>query len=444
MIVVLGGGPAGRTAAITLALGGREVTLVEKNGIGGQCLHYGCMVVCALNEAARVLTSARRLEDLGIIDSVPCIRFSTLLSEMKVIQDKIAGILDSETRGSGVTILYGKEGRIEGTSVFIDDERIPADAVIAATGSHPVIPDVPGIRTEGIFTPHTLSQMSDLPDEMVIIGGGIMAAEFSYIFQEFGTHVHLVSRSSLLKNLDPKLMPMIRKELGSTAIHENTTLLTIEREDNNSHVHLKGSKGSYEILCNAVFIAAGLVPRSEMLTGIDKRSNGEVVVDTRMRTSVKGVFACGDVTGSPRLTPVARREGFVAAENILGRDEVMDYTAIPQSMSLFNEYAFVETDTSCAASASLPGPAGPGTFWAVPSGMTGFGKVSIEPESGQICGIETVGPGAGIIAAYSAFLIREGIGVQEFDRFLEVHPTTDGVYPLMKFLAGKLKQERSP
>ena len=76
--------------------------------------------------------------------------------------------------------------------------------------------------------------------------------------------------------------------------------------------------------------------------------------------------------------------------------------------------------------------------------MTGFGKVSIEPESGQICGIETVGPGAGIIAAYSAFLIREGIGVQEFDRFLEVHPTTDGVYPLMKFLAGKLKQERSP
>ncbi len=442
MIVVLGGGPAGRTAAITLALGGLDVTLIEKNGIGGQCLHYGCMVVCALNEAARVLTSARRLDDLGVIENVPRIRFPALLYEMKAIQDKIAGILDAETRGSGVSIVYGKEGRIDGTSVFIDGERFAADAVIAATGSRPAIPDVPGINTEGVYTPHTLGQMSCLPDEMVIIGGGIMAAEFSYIFQEFGTHVHLVSRSGLLKNLDPKLIPMIRKELGNTSIHENTSLISIEREETISQVHLKGSKGAYEIPCDAVFIAAGLIPRSEMIHGIEKRSNGEIVVDARMRTSAKGIYACGDVTGSPCLTPVARREGFVAAQNILGRDEVMDYAAVPQSMSLFNEYAFVETDTSCAATASLPGPAGPGTFWAVPSGMTGFAKVSVDPETGHLCGVESVGPAAGIIAAYQAFLMRQGIGIYEFDKFFEVHPMTDGVYPLMKFMAGKL--ERKP
>ena len=442
MIVVLGGGPAGRTAAITLALGGLDVTLVEKNGIGGQCVHYGCMVVCALNEAARVLTSARRLEGLGVIENVPRIRFPALLYEMKSIQDKITEILDAETRGSGVSIMYGKEGRIDGTSVFIDGERFAADAVIAATGSRPAIPDVPGINTEGVYTPHTLSQMSCLPDEMVIVGGGIMAAEFSYIFQEFGTHVHLVSRSGLLKNLDPKLIPMIRKELGNTSIHENTSLISIEREENFSQVNLKGSKGAFEIPCDAVFIAAGLIPRSEMIHGIEKRSNGEIVVDARMRTSAKGIYACGDVTGSPCLTPVARHEGFVAAQNILGRDAVMDYTAVPQSMSLFNEYAFVGTDTTCAATASLPGPAGPGTFWAVPSGMTGFAKVSVDPETGHLCGVESVGPAAGIIAAYQAFLMRLGIGIYEFEKFFEVHPMTDGVYPLMKFMAGKL--ERKP
>jgi dihydrolipoamide dehydrogenase len=361
---------------------------------------------------------------------------------MKTVQDKIAGILDAETRGAGVTILYGKEGRIEGKSVYLDGERIPADAVIAATGSRPAIPDVPGIGTEGVYTPHTLSLMPEVPDDMVIIGGGIMAAEFSYIFQEFGSRVHLVSRSALLKNLDPKLLPFVRKELEHTCIHENTSLLSIEREGKVSQVHLKGCEGSFEISCDAVFVAAGLAPRSEMLTGIEKRTNGEVVVDMRMRTSVEGVYACGDVTGSPRLTPVARREGFVAAENILGRDESMDYTAIPQSMSLFNEYAFVETDTSCAATASLPGPAGPGTFWSVPYGMTGFAKVSIDPETGQLCAVEAVGPAAGIITAYQAFLMREGIGVHEFEKFMEVHPMTDGVYPLMKFIAGKLKQGR--
>ena len=442
MIVVLGGGPAGRTAAITLALGGREVTLVEKNGIGGQCLHYGCMMVCALNEAARALTSARHLHELGIIDSVPAIRFPTLLSEMKTIQDKIAGILDAETRGCGVAIVYGKEGSINGTSVFLDGEKIDTDAVIAATGSRPAIPDVPGIDTEGVYTPHTISRMHELPEEMVIIGGGVMAAEFAYIFQEFGSHVHLVSRSSLLKSLDPKILPLVRRELEATRIQEHTTLLSINREDDISRVSLRSKEGSFEIPCDAVLVAAGLSPCSEMLTGIKKRSNGEVVVDRQMRTSVRGVYACGDVIGSPRLTPVARREGFVAAENILGREECMDYTAIPQSMSLFNEYAFVETDTSCAAAASLPGPAGPGTFWSVPSGMTGFAKVSVDPETGQLCGVESVGPAAGVIAAYQAFLMREGIGVHEFEKFMEVHPMTDGVYPLMKFIAGKLKQER--
>jgi dihydrolipoamide dehydrogenase len=442
MIVVLGGGPAGRTAAITLALGGRDVTLVEKNEIGGQCLHYGCMMVCALNEAARTLTSARHLHELGIIDTVPGIRFPSLLSEMKAVQDKIAGILDAETRGSGVTVLYGKEGSIEGTSVFLDGEKIAADAVIAATGSRPAIPDVPGMGTEGVYTPHTLSRMQDLPGEMVIIGGGIMATEFSYIFQEFGSRIHLVSRSGFLKNLDPKLLQLVRRELETTRIHENTSLLSIGREDDRARVHLRGREGAFGIPCDAVLIAAGLVPRSEMISGIEKRKNGEVIVDKRMRTSVGGVYACGDVTGSPLLTPVARREGFVAAQNILGRDEVMDYTAIPQSMSLFNEYAFVETDTSCAASASLPGPAGPGTFWSVPSGTTGFAKVSVDPETGLLCGVESVGPSAGIIAAYQAFLMREGIGVYEFEKFMEVHPMTDGVYPLMKFIAGKLKQER--
>jgi dihydrolipoyl dehydrogenase len=443
MIVVLGGGPAGRTAAITLALGGREVTLVEKNEIGGQCLHYGCMMVCALNEAARTLTQAHRLYELGIIDTIPRIRFPKLLSEMKAIQDKIAGILDAETRGSGVTILYGKEGSIAGTSVFLDGEKVAADAVIAATGSRPAIPDVPGIGTAGVYTPHSLSRMQDLPEEMVIIGGGIMAAEFTYIFQEFGSRIHLVSRSGLLKNLDPNLLQMARKELEPTCIHENTHLLSIEREDDISRVHLRGHEGAFEIPCDAVLVAAGLAPRSELLAGMEKRKNGEVVVDMRMRTSVRGVYACGDVTGSPLLTPIARREGFVAAENILGRDEVMDYTAIPQFMSLFNDYAFVEKETSCTASASLPGPAGPGTFWSVPSGRTGYAKVSVDTETGQLCGVGSVGPAAGVIAAYQAFLMREGIGVNEFEKFIEVHPTTDGVYPLMKFMAGKLKGRRT-
>jgi dihydrolipoamide dehydrogenase len=439
MNVILGGGPAGRTAAVHLALNGEEVTLVEKGEIGGQCLHYGCMMVCALNEAARARTTARNLHDLGIFTSLPEIRFPGLLSQMKEVQEKIARILDAETRAAGVSLIYGQEGRVENGRVIIGDEEVDADSIIIATGSRPNIPAVPGITRAGVYTPQTLSGMAHLPANLVIIGGGIMAAEFAYIFQEFGANVHLVSRSGFLKNLDSTLAALARKELSGTEILEDTTLKTVTGETRVEGVHLGGKEGYIDICCDTVLLAAGLTARSEMISGVEKNPEGEIRVDRRMRTSASGIYACGDVTGSPRLTPVARHEGFVAAENILGREREMDYSAIPQSMNLFHEYAFVETDNPCAVTATVPGPAGPGTFWSVPSGRTGFARVSADPDTGTLCGIATAAPSGGIIAAYQAFLMRQGIGVTSFDDFIEVHPMADGIYPLIKYLSGKFR-----
>ncbi len=123
MIVVLGGGPAGRIASIRLASAGKEVRLIERGGIGGQCLHFGCMPVCALNDVARSIHSARKFQHLGIIDSAPDINFSTMLSEMHAIQAKIASVLDTETKSAGVDIIYGKTGRLEGKTVFLEMRR---------------------------------------------------------------------------------------------------------------------------------------------------------------------------------------------------------------------------------------------------------------------------------------------------------------------------------
>jgi dihydrolipoamide dehydrogenase len=441
MIVVLGGGPAGRTAAVHLALNGEEVTLIEKGGIGGQCLHCGCMMVCALNDVARLLHSTRNLEQIGVLDSQSQINFPTLLHKMGEVQEKIAGILDAETKGAGVDIIYGREGKIQGKDVFLDNERIAGDTVIAATGSGPNIPQVLGTGLLGVYNPHTLSAMPSLPDDMVIVGGGIMATEFAYIFCQFGSRVHLVARTGLLRSLDPKLIGPARKELDGVCIHEQTRLLSINGDEKVEGITVEGTDGRLTIPCDTVFIAAGLVPRSDTIDGPRKGRHGEILVDRQMRTSVDGLYACGDVTGSPCLTPVARREGFVAAENILGHETFMDYSNIPQFLALFNEYAFVETDNPCAVSVSLPGPAGPGTFWSVLSGMTGFAKISVDPDTGELCGMHAAAPSAGIIAAYQAFLMKKGITVKDFEDFVEVHPMTDGVYPLIKFVAGKLEKD---
>jgi dihydrolipoamide dehydrogenase len=441
MIIVLGGGPAGRTAAVHLALNGEEVTLIEKGGIGGQCLHYGCMMVCALNDVARLLHSTRGLHQLGVLETTPRINFPVLLREMKEIQEKIAGILDAETKGAGVNIIYGKEGKIQDKNVLVDGERIPGDTVIAATGSVPNTPIVRGIGLSGVFNPHTLSAMPSLPQDIVIVGGGIMAAEFAYIFSQFGSRVHMIARTGLLKSIDPKLISLARKELGEVCIHENTQLLDINGEEHVEGATVEGPGGRLTIPCDTVFIAAGLVPRTDSIEGPKKGKTGEIIVDRQMRTSVEGLYACGDVTGSPCLTPVARREGYVAAENILGRQTFMDYSNIPQFIALLNEHAFVETNNTCAVRVTLPGPAGPGTFWSVLSGMTGIAKISVDPDSGVLCGIHVSAPSAGIITAYQAFLMKKGITVKDFDDFIEVHPMSDGVYPLMKFVAGKLEKD---
>lgn len=442
MIVVLGGGPAGRIASIRLASAGKEVDLIERGGIGGQCLHFGCMPVCALNDAARMIHSARTFQNLGIIDAVPGINFFRIFSGMHAIQEKIASVLDTETRSAGVNIIYGKTGRLEGKKVFVGDEQVDAEAVIAATGSRPNIPDIRGIDLKGVYTPHTLSQMKKLPKKLAIIGGGVMSAEFAYIFCMFGSEVTLISRSSFLKNTDKHLRALAIKELGGVEIREDTTVRSLTGRSRINAVHVRADDKDAAVDADAVLIAAGLVPRSEMLQGVKKGTIGEVIVDRHMQTSVPGVYACGDVIGPPYLTPVARYQGIVAADTILGKPRAMDMRYIPQSINLAHELAFCTHETEGAASFAIPGPAGPGTFWSVPSGDTGLAKVFVDPESGALKGICAAGPGGGLIAGYMAFLMKRQFSVQDFEEFIEVHPSSDGIYGLLKYTSDTLKKRK--
>jgi dihydrolipoamide dehydrogenase len=442
MIVVLGGGPAGRIASIRLASAGKDVDLIERGGIGGQCLHFGCMPVCALNDAARLIHSARTFQNLGIIDTVPDINFSKIFSGMHAIQEKIASVLDTETRSTGVNIVYGKTGRLKGKRVFVGDEQVDAEAVIAATGSRPNIPDISGIDLKGVYTPHTLFQLKKLPKKLAIIGGGVMSAEFAYIFCMFGSDVTLISRSSFLKNTDKHLRALAIKELGGVEIREDTTVKSLAGGSRVNAVRIRAPDKEDTVDADAVLIAAGLLPRSEMLQGVKKGTIGEVIVDRHMQTSVPGVYACGDVIGPPYLTPVARYQGIVAADTILGKPRTMDMRYIPQSINLAHELAFCAPETEGAASLAIPGPAGPGTFWSVPSGDTGLAKVFVDSESGALRGICAAGPGGGLIAGYMAFLMKHQFSVQDFEEFIEVHPSTDGICGLLKYTSDMLEKRK--
>ncbi|MDD1681699.1 MAG: FAD-dependent oxidoreductase, partial [Methanoregula sp.] len=282
MIVILGGGPAGRIASIRLATAGKQVTLVEHGGIGGQCLHSGCMPVCALNDVARLIHATRDLRNLGVVDGVPVPDFPALLTKMGEIQQKIASILDEETRSAGVDIIYGRTGRFDGERTWAGNEQLKAEAVIAATGSRPFVPQIPGIDLPGVFISRTLPEMKKLPKKLAIIGGSVAAAEFAYIFRNFGCDVTILSRSTFLKESDSHIRTLAVKELAGITIRENTPVVSIRGKDRVDSVLTPLG----EVEADAVFLAAGLVPNSEMLNGVKKGSLGEVMVDYRMRTSI--------------------------------------------------------------------------------------------------------------------------------------------------------------
>ncbi len=444
MILVIGGGPAGRTAAVHLASAGREVTLVEGGGLGGQCLHHGCMVVCALNDIARSLHTCREMHRQGITDSVPSPDLATLWVRMREVQDKIEQVLLEETRSSGVTVVRGERARINGRSITLGQETIIPESLIIATGSRPRIPDIPGTALQGVYNAHTLNTLRHVPETVAILGCGVMAAEWAYIFREFGSEVHLLCRSEFLKDLDPHLRVQAGRELEGVVIHEGLEMREIRRGKHGIAAFFSQNGNKGVIGADALLVAAGLVPASENITGIEKGPGGEIQTNNHMMTSVEGVYACGDVTGPPCLTPVARRQGLIAAAHILGEAAPEIPVVIPHAIHLKNEIASAVFPVESAAqtgSYAMPGPAGPGTFWWVPSGLTGVAKISFNNQTGAVTGVHAGGPCASSIVQYMAFLIENGIYIRDLARMLEVHPSTDGFYGIARFAAERLNED---
>ncbi len=444
MILVIGGGPAGRLGAMRLGRAGRQVTLVERAKVGGQCLHHGCMVVCALNDIARTIRSVETLERLGITGAPVRVDFPEALRRMAEIQGRIQGVLEEETRQAGVEIRYGVEAGVEGRRAFLDGEEVEAEAVLVATGSRPEIPEIQGLDPGQVITPHNLHGMRRLPGRLLVLGGGVMAAEFACIFRAFGSEVTILARSTFLKALNPFLRKLARRELEGVRIEEGVRVERVVHGGEGVTLQCRQEERDLEFAGDALLIATGLRPNSECVQGVEKGPMGEILVDDRMRTSVSGVYAAGDVTGPPYLTPVARMEGIVAAENILGVESRADYRCIPQSLSLANDLVYCEreSDARRLASLSAPCPAGGGSFWHVAEGYTGASRLTLDPETGELVGVAMAAPGASIAGAYLSALLSRGVTVEELEFIKEVHPSDDGLIPLLRFAAEKFGHRR--
>lgn len=424
-IVVIGGGPAGRTASMEAASIGANVTLIEKSSVGGTCLNEGCMVVSGLNDFTKFLLDAKNFKELGIISETHDFEFDKIITGVKDTIFKITHILEHETKEAGAEIVKGNASIEDGT-VLVNNDEYDYDKLIIATGARPFIPPIEG--AENAMTYKDILKLTELPEKLNIIGSGVIAAEFAGIFSTLGTEVNVLCRNQFLSALDEDIKNYVDKNLlPEILIHENVQTKEIHDE------YLSTEYGKIE---GKTLFAAGMVPNSEISKGmVDLNEKGHIIVDKKMQTSDSNIYAAGDVAGKIGNTPISRAEGVTAARNACGIHSEMDYSLIPYAINLYYDVAFINSQNQKRGMEGyIPGSAGPGSFWRALQGMTGLTKMSVNEDRG-VNSIFSISPSSRTSMAYMSKLLREGQKIDDFDDFMEVHPSTDAIYKLMRFFA---------
>ena len=428
--IVIGSGPAGRLGSLELGKLGEEVTLIEKNHIAGTCLNEGCMVICALTDITKFIDNNNRFNNYGFIKSQMEVSYDKIVEKITETQVKLRELNQLENESVGNEVIYG-EARIDGNYVEVNNESIEWENLLIATGARPFIPDIKGAQYG--LTNKDILKLDDVPEKLNIIGGGIIACEIANIYSTLGSEVNVIARSQFLKDLSENTKKyVLKKIIPNVNVIENTDVIEVSKD--------KVLTDSNEELEGIPFFATGRVPNSEIAEGfIELNPDKSIKVNDMMQTSVDNVYAAGDVTGGYQLTPVARMEGIVAARNMANYPNKVSYDCIPQTLSLNTEVSFVENEKTDLtddekATIGIPGIAGPGAFWKILTGDTGYSEVEFDKNRNRINRINSISPSSTSDVAYLSYLMRMDYDLDDYSEFLEIHPSTDSNYKIIKNL----------
>ena len=426
--IVIGSGPAGRLGSYELGKLGEDAILIEKNHIAGTCLNEGCMVICALSDISKFIDSNRRFNEYGFIKSQIDFSYEKIVAKITETQEFLRKLNQMENESVGNQIIYG-EAKIDGDNIIVNGESLEYDNLLIATGARPHIPDVKG--SEYGLTNKDILKIDDIPDKINIIGGGIIASEIANIFSTLGSEVNVIVRSEFLKEVDSDIKNYILKHiLNNVNILEHTDISECSKN--------KVVLANNEELEGIPFFATGRIPNSEIAEGfVDINPDKSIKVNKFMRTSRDNVYAAGDVTGGWQLTPIARMEGICAARNMANYLNKVSYNSIPQSISLNTEVSFVENEKIEDVKTeiiTLPSIAGPNSFWKILHGDTGLTKIEFDSENNRIKKINAISPSSVSDVAYLSYLMRINSPLDEYSNFIEIHPSSDTNYKIIKNL----------
>lgn len=432
-LIILGGGPAGYTAAERAARGGLNTLLIEKRALGGVCLNEGCIPTKTLLYSAKIWHLAEDAKKYGIEASADQFLMDKVNARKnKVVRKLVAGIKGKMTN-AGVTVVTG-EGEIlapttpQEYSVKVGEETYTAPRLLLASGSETFVPPIPGLDTVEYWTSREALESKELPKSIAIIGGGVIGMEFAAFYNRVGVEVHVIEMlPEILGGMDSEMGALLRTEYTKLGVkfylqHKVTSVapdgVTVEFEGN-----------SFVIPTERILLSVGRRPVTEKLSplGLEMEGRG-VKVDATMRTSLPGVYAAGDVTGYSLLAHTAVREAEVAVDDMLGKNAQMSYRAIPGIIYTQPEVAGVgmtedqlKKEGISYRKHQLP-MAFAGRFVAENEMANGVCKILIG-ENDTLLGAHMLGNPASELIVVIAVAIERGIKAHELASVVFPHPT---------------------
>jgi dihydrolipoamide dehydrogenase len=430
-IVILGGGPGGYVAAIKAAQLGAKTALIEKESLGGVCLNVGCIPTKTLLKSARLyqelLDSAKFGIDISDKSAIS-INLPNLMKRKESIVNRLTGGVKTLLKQNGVEVHNGFGEAVDKNTVTVNGETLKTKNLIIATGSSAFVPDAPGLK-ESMENGYAVTStgaltLDNVPKEFIVVGGGVVGIEFAVLYNALGSKVTILEKFDILTALDKELREAMRKVLKGKGI-EIFTNIDIEGYDLNKVLcSINGEKKVFQgdRILISIGRRANLNGIQNLNLNIDKRG---IVTDERMRTNIEGVYAVGDVNGKYMLAHAASAEGIVAAQNIMGRDEKMEYDKIPACVYGSPEIGMVGLTEEEALRrghkvkiSTFPMAA---NGKAMAEGDTdGFIKIVADDQYGEVLGIH-------IMASHATDMISEAVTTMElegtvFDLAKAVHP----------------------
>ena len=437
-LIILGGGSAGIVSGVMAAGLKLRVLVIEKYQMGGECLNTGCVPSKALLHAAKTAKLLRTASSVGLKDC-PLTR-EEAAGALQWARSAIARVREADAteellRQQGAEIRIGDARFVDPHTLVLEGQRLRAGSFILATGSHPYIPDIPGLAEAGFLTNQTLFELDTLPPRLLVIGGGPIGVEMAQAFQMLGSRVTLVQKNDrVLPRDDAEMARLLETYLRQDGmdLRLNTTLQAARREGRERIVSLRQGAETCEVHCDEILIATGRAPN---IDGLNLEAAGvrvekdRIPTDQAFRTSAPHIYACGDLLGEYQFSHMAEFEAKIVARNIAFPGyQNASFRVAPWATFTDPELAHLGVTEEEVQAQGIPYEVFRQPFAQNDRALTdhevrGCVKVLSQGLSGKILGVHILGPRAGELIQEWVLAMQHGHSIRAVADLIHVYPT---------------------